>query len=349
MRETPYTNRGSEITTPLDSDYKKILVPDENRILVDWFAGTFTNIECPQKVIEYLGLDVKLFTPRSKGANGYKQALACGNITILFDGQKNMGVHFSMSGDGCRQYETQFSDSPWLRLIGVIFSNNGNISRFDLAHDNVDKTLCLDLLEQSINSHEVRTRFKRGKKTEDMTFHDGDDAPCGKTLNLNKSRQSLVFIRFYDKAAQLGFSAHWVRAEIEFKGDRAVRACHALLDGMPAGELFFSTMNTYFSVINLDDSNKSRCSYKDWWSIWLQSANKIKLTVAKAVKKIEEVKQWLHKSIAPCLAMVKEHSGQAGFSDFIQDLIDGGKKRMSMKHEQILFNSNGMAVLGLPF
>lgn len=347
MKKAPHTNRGLEITTPSDSD-KKILIPGSNRILIDWFAGTFTNTENPQDVIEHLGLDAELFSARPKGANGYKQALSCGNITVLFDGKKDMGVHFIMSGEGCRQYEAQFSDSPWLRLISVIKSNKGNISRFDLAHDNVNGSLCLDLLEESINKHEVRTRFKRGKKTEDLTFHDNDDAPCGKTLNLNKSRQSLVFIRFYDKAAQYGLSGHWVRAEIEFKGDRALNASQALLDGMPAGELFFSVMNTYFSVINLDDSNKSRCTLKTWWSSWLESTNKIRLTVSKVVKKIEQVKQWFHKSCAPSFAMVKEHCGPAGFNEFIQELVEDGKKRMSMKHEQILFASN-IPLLDLPF
>lgn len=349
MRKTPYNNMGSEITTPLDSDSKKFLVPDENRILVDWFSGTFTDTTDPQDVIGYLGLDEKLFTPRPKGANGYKQALACGNITILFDGQRNMGVHFTMSGDGCRQYEALFSDSPWLRLIEILRSKAGNISRFDLAHDNVDKTLCLDLLEHSINMHEVRTRFKRGKKTEDMTFHDGDDAPCGKTLNLNKSRQSLVFVRFYDKAAQLGLSGHWVRAEIEYKGERAVRACQALLDGMSAGELFFSTMNTYFAVINLDDSNKSRCSYKDWWASWLQSTNKIKLTVAKKLKKISDVVSWLARSVAPSLAMIREHFSNEESIEIMRGLFTSGKLRLKKRHEQILFNSGGMACIDLPF
>jgi phage replication initiation protein len=334
--------------TPSNEDQtKKILVPEKNRILIDWFSGTFLHTENPQEVIKLLGLSEKLFTPRPKSANGYKQALACGNITIFFDGQKDMGVNFVMSGDGCRQYEAQFTDSPWIRLIGSLIFYEGNICRFDLANDIINGIMPLGRLEECIRAKQVRTRFKRGKKTEDLTYSENDTDPCGLTINLNKSRQSLVFIRFYDKAAQNNLDCSWIRSEIEFKGERALIAATALFNSMPAGELFFAVMNNYFTIINLDDSNKSRCTTQDWWQTWLEHTNKVKLTVAKAIKTIEKVRQWFFKSCAPSLAMIKEHCGMSAFNDFVSDLLYDGGKRMSMKHEQILFAS-GFEPVPLP-
>jgi phage replication initiation protein len=233
-------------------------------------------------------------------------------------------------------------------LFSVIKASKGNITRLDLANDNIDGSLRLDLIQDSIDNHEVRTLFKRGKKVEEFTYHD-ESALNGKTIYLSRSRESLVYPRIYDKAAQHGLSGHWVRFEIELKGQRAMKAAQYLLDGVPVGELFFSIVNTYFAIINLDDSNKSRCSLKSWWSAWLESTNKIKLTVSKLIKKIDQVKLWFQKSVSPSLATIRKSFNNDGlFADYMKGILLDGRNRMSRKHEQILLNSKEMAI-NLPF
>jgi len=65
---------------------------------------------------------------------------------IYYDGREEMGCHVEMSGQGCRQYEANFTDSPWKDLFGVVLSEGGKFSRLDLAIDNVDGVLSLELV-----------------------------------------------------------------------------------------------------------------------------------------------------------------------------------------------------------
>jgi DNA relaxase NicK len=147
------------------------------------------------------------------------------------------------------------------------------------------------------------------------------------------------FMRFYDKAAQMGTPLPWNRAEIELKDKRALIAVVLLINNKSIGELFVGVMNEYLAVINLDDSNTSRCTIQPWWSDWLQSTEKIKLTTAKAIKGVEESMEYVKKQYAPTFAMIKEHLGITAYNEFIRDMAKTGKDRMSMKHEQMLFLS----------
>jgi phage replication initiation protein len=339
---------GAQITKPSLPVSQVLVLPLENRIIIDWLRITFLDISDPYIAIERLGLLPDNFVIRPQGASGYKKAVAFGGITVLFDGAHNMGVHVNFSGDGCRLYESQYNENPWLNLLTECLKYNVNFSRLDLAHDNVDGSLKLDLLQEAINAHQVRTRFKRGKLTEDLTYHDADLLPIGKTINLSKSRQSQIFPRFYDKAAQMGLPGHWIRAEIELKNSRAVEVIKHLVSGMDIGELFFSILNNCFAVINLDDSNKTRCTIKAWWLNWLQSTKKLRLTVAKKLKKITDVVTWLVKSVAPSLAMVREHYKPEEALQIMKDIFYTGKIRLSKRHFQILSNSSETA-LDLPF
>jgi phage replication initiation protein len=343
----PYNNMGAEITNaPIE--IPKVVFPLENRIIIDWLKITYLDIVDPTIAIERLGLKPDSFVIRPTGGNGYKSATAYGGITVMFDGTPQMGVHVNISGEGCRLYESHYDKNPWLDLLTESLSFNANFPRIDIAHDNVDGSLSLDLLHQDIDAHNVRTRFKRGKKTEDITYHDEDLAPIGKTINLNKSRQSLIFPRFYDKAAQYGLSGHWVRAEIELKNERSKEAIKHLVSGMPIGEMFFSILNNCFSIVNRDDSNKSRCSIKAWWLNWLETTQKLKLTVAKKMKKISDVVSWVQRSVAPSLAMIREHFPPAQALEIMKGIFYSGKTRLKNRHYQILFNSSDVAT-DLPF
>lgn len=343
----PFNNMGVQITdcSLLPS---KIVFPSENRIIIDWLKITYLDIQSPDIAIERLGLNPELFVIRPQGGNGYKSAVAFGGITVLFDGAHNMGVHINITGEGCRLYEAQYKDNPWLTLLTECLEHNANIPRLDLAHDNVDGTLSLELLQQDINNHNVRTRFRRGKITQDLTYHDEDLAPIGKTINLNKSRQSLVVPRFYDKAAQYGLDGHWIRAEIELKNERAKETIKHLIAGENIGKLFFAILNNCFAVINKDDSNISRCSLKQWWSEWLLTTQKLRLTVAKKLKKIADVVTWLQKSVAPSLAMIREFYDPEQAVAIMKGIFYTGKCRLGKRHHKIIFNSSEQST-DLPF
>jgi DNA relaxase NicK len=50
-------------------------------------------------------------------------------------------------------------------------------------------------------------------------------------------------MRFYDKAAQMGTSLPWTRAEIELKGIRAQKAIVLIVVDVSVGELFVGILS----------------------------------------------------------------------------------------------------------
>lgn len=315
----------------------QITAPVENRVLIDWFAWTLKVVD-PLEAIKLSGLDFLSFTETKGGGMGYKSTLRSGNIVVFYDGSADMGCHISMSGEGCRQYEGhKQTEHCWYQLLHVLAAINANITRIDIAIDNVDGDLCLDKLEHAISTKEVRTRFKGGHKIEKFSLT--DDPEHGRTIYLGSSSSRLKF-RFYDKAAQYHIDGvHWVRCEMQLMSERAQEAAKHLLKGMIAGDLAVRVLNNYFTPINLDDTNKTRCTTQTWWESWLQSSEKMKLVTAKALRLVPQVIDHLRRQYSASVALCREFLGAAEFREFVLEMVTTGKEKMTKKHRNMLFAS----------
>lgn len=343
----PLNNMGAQITCAPDTPdmgclvTNKIQKPLENEALVDWCAWTLPFVSDPYEAIKISGLKCLDFQPHEFGGMGYKKSLRAGNVVVFYDGAENMGVHVSMTGQGCRQYEgVKGTSNCWYQLLLLLHNQNHispgslKIKRFDVAIDNVDGQLNLDALETCIRNNEIRSLFKGGKLIEKLSFSD-EKQNLGKTIYVG-SDTSRLKCRFYDKAAQLQIEGHWVRAEIQFMAERAHEATLALIRGLSPGDIVARTLNQYFTLINRDDSNKSRCTTKDWWSAWLQTTEKLKLTTRKAIKYVSEVVEHVVRQYAPTFAMFRKYFGVVGFHELVTDLVENGKGKLSKKHEMIM-------------
>lgn len=325
--QPPTTNRGALITYPF-----------VNQFLIDWAAFTF-KLNDPFEVLKIINLNESLFTELERGIHGYRKSLRFGNICVYFEGRENMGCHVVMSGQGCRQYEGQFAENPWMELFINAIDHKASFTRLDLASDNVDGGLDLGKLKDAIINREIRSRFRKAIEIKEFSLsQETSQIDNGHTINFGK-RISRIVIRFYDKAAQLEIPLPWIRAEIELKEKRAQLAVIKFVSGMPMGQLFTGIINEYLAVIYLDDSNISRCTIQGWWSDWLQSTEKIRLTSDKQIRCVEEVMEFVKRQYSPSLAMIKEHLGDLSFREYIRDILTDGTKRMGMKHEQMLFIS----------
>lgn len=324
----PPNNMGAEITAPV--------APEENQVLIDWLSWTLKDVTDPHEAIKKSGLSAFDFTASASGGMGYKSSIRSGNIVVYFDGNVGMGCHVSLTGQGCRQYDGMMRDKKhgWYQLFHRLQAIEAKITRLDIALDNVDGTLDLDKLEQDIKDKHVRSIFKGGHKHEKFSFGDDDDKQ-GKTIYLGSPASRIKF-RFYDKSAQLGIDSHWVRCELQLMAERAQEAIKHILASTEVGTLAVSVLNQYFAVINLDDSNKSRCSLKSWWAAWLTNYDKMRLTVCKAIKLIPEVIDFLNRQYAPTFAMLQKYLKPSNFNSFIKDLVDNGRERLTSKHEFII-------------
>ena len=73
-------------------------------VSVDYIAFTVTVPLTVLEIINFLGFDSDDFIDMPKGANGYKKCKKCvlHNISILYDGNENMGIHVSATGQAIR-------------------------------------------------------------------------------------------------------------------------------------------------------------------------------------------------------------------------------------------------------
>lgn len=332
------THREASSNTPPQITNNKI--PAQNRALIDWFSFTLKNETDPYKVLEICELSSLGFTASSGGGLGYKQCLRSNNIVIFYDGNDNMGCHVSMSGQGCRYFESVKNDGciVWYRFFILLASLNAQVTRIDLAIDNIDKMLDLSLIQQAIDEKKIRSKFKGGHKIEGFSFSPEDTKSQGKTIYCGSSASRLK-VRFYDKAAQLELDGFWTRCEIQCMGERATEATKILMQGVEFGFFVVTVLNNYFTPINLDDSNRSRCSTQAWWLSWIEYTEKIRLTTSKATKVISQVIQHIEKNYAPTFAMLKKYMGAVAFADFMFNLNEQGSARMTKKHEMIILNS----------
>jgi len=182
LEKPPIANREVEMT-----------LPSENRFLIDWVSFTF-KIDDPSDVANMISLDPALFTKCSFGFSGYRQSLKLGNISIYFDGRKDMGCHVEVTGQGCRQYEGHFTENPWQQLFQTVLAANGKFTRLDLAIDNIDGALTLERVWIAIQGHEqqIRTQFREWRRLQKGSFEKGKQI-TGDTIYVGSPKSHIQF------------------------------------------------------------------------------------------------------------------------------------------------------------
>ncbi len=263
----------------------------DNCILVDWFSAT-TTIYSPVTLIDYLGLDINSFTDLH-GFYGYADRLYFGGISIHYNQRGNdsdkPSVLLEMSGKGCRQFETS-SNRTFYDLFDDVLNGEFNITRLDVAYDDIDKNGGTGLLDiKKIARFTLHQRFvsKWGSGHILDSFEvNGNCEPMTHALTIQfGSTKSDIMLRIYDKAQERGgLDYHWVRAEIVLRRERALDFIKNLCTHkMPLGKLYSGVLKNYLRFIRMDHSRRERCTVIGWWDSFLNHADKIKIFTKKEV------------------------------------------------------------------
>jgi phage replication initiation protein len=317
--------------------------------IIDWLSFTVKQFEgknaAPKAVIqEILNLDFDMFQP-SHGGYGYKKQFIYNSIKIYYDGQEDMGVHVQISGEGIRYLETTQKNFNWSEFLYMLVNwYNVKLTRLDIAVDEMEGIIDLEYLEQKMKNGEVVSRWKQGEPRQKHKLINGEG--MGKTLYFG-NRPSDILCRFYDKRKQmqdkyeaqgLELPTHWIRCELEMRGERAANfpvEYYNTVKEKGFGTLFFEVLNNYMRVTDKgNDTNRSRWKNCEMWDRFIEAVSKLKLTLRKAMTKIEDSYIWVKKSVAPTLHMLFKASG--GDLDTILELIKDGGKRLSKKHIMML-------------
>ena len=114
----------------------------ENVILFDWLTVSCKE-EDPWYWVTLLHMEDLAWTAMEKGRHGYRNGIYFGSISILYDGNPDMGVCLDMSGQGCRTFE-EYGSGDFIGLFRLFSQDDRfHITRLDVAFD--DHTRILDI------------------------------------------------------------------------------------------------------------------------------------------------------------------------------------------------------------
>ena len=321
--------------------------------LVDWLSFTLFNYSVVQDIISFLGYDVSEFVDCERGAKGYKNMIKCSacNLCVLYDGNEGMGIHVDISGSAIADvinhfkntleidkpfvsaYEQNFETTFLCELLKSIRSLGGKITRLDLAIDDIG---CNYFTVNEVDCFYHQGRIVSKTRTFRHTTSYNGSGCDGNTIYFGR-RTSDVFLRVYDKYLEqnrkekksdsLPFNiTSWVRWEMELKNERANAAVDSIVAGMDLGEVIVGILSRYIRFINLDDSNRSRCSTVEKWQSFINGIKPLSLYVPTVEKTIDDKKKWLDYQVAPTIAAVLISEG--GSYDWFVDLAQKGLSRM---------------------
>jgi hypothetical protein len=281
-------------------------------------------------------------------------ALKYSNSAIIFDGgrmywhpeRKEMGIHFRLGAKALSCVEM----TP-IGLINRVRDWDGKFKRIDIAFDDFEGDLDIDEMYDNLALGDVVTRWRKAMRTNGVTL--GKEEKTGDTVNIG-ARSSQAFLRIYDKKLEqqgknvdLGDITHWVRVELELKGDKAdyfaklLRESAFGYDQPPPGELCANLLYGLldFKEHNATETNKSRWETVGWWSRFVKTSSKLMLAMPKKERSIEASKKWIATSVAPTLAMIvlsePDDENISGY-DFIIDCISFGQQKLSKEQQNIL-------------
>lgn len=257
----------------------------ENIILVDWFTFTLKETDL-HSVIDWLGLH-SIDWVDCKGHYGYSSAKLYGGMWILFDGRDDMGICVEFSGQGCRQYETS-GNRPLHELVNVVAVNaTANITRLDVAFDDVDHegNGLLDVCKIERLARHDRYISKFGTRSGEWSGKHSDGSeknPLAYSVYFGSAKSDVRF-RIYDKSKERGgLDYHWVRFELQLRHEAAL---NFIKQYGTIGHKFYGLINNYLRFItpSKTDTNRRRWASPEWWTKFLAHTEKISVFTRKDI------------------------------------------------------------------
>lgn len=245
----------------------------EIALSLDWIEGTF-----PQNTPVNLPDELSQEYEECRAFHGYAEGskFSDGRITLTNPSRPDMGTHIIWGGESLR-----LTAIPASSLVQYLAAVHFRFTRLDFAIDIRNWKLKPHHATAKIRKREIITRAKKCPRNDDPMF--------GGYTQYVGTKASSLFLRIYDKAAQMGIKQDWTRAELVAQGRRAQAASIAVVRGddyraLVMGFVRFPT-----------------------WAKWNQVMAAAPVTIPYA-KKPSATEKWLLKQCAPALAHILERS-----------------------------------------
>ncbi len=231
-----------------------------------------------------------------------------------------MGHHFRLTGKACERYGEGIYE-----LGSKVLENGGHITRLDLAIDDYGGLLDLDQMEEAIRQGLFTSRFRSPPRIE-SGIDPKTGQGVGKCIRFGR-RTSEVFLRVYDKAAEQGEDFHWIRFEIELKGEKATEAMRLIVAGESIGEVALGLASNYLAFRKkTNDLNRSRWPLAVWWQQFLGGVKKMRLGVPRPDNRNNNY-DWFLEKYPRVLAGVVDRYGP----EVLVQMVERGRRSMKGK------------------
>ena len=321
------------------------------QVLVDWLTFSVKEADPAAVIRQYLGLDPALFQDAGYGLLGYNRVLRFSDICVCYEPRENdffrdMGVCVSMSGNGCRTFETMSAltgakdgqdasgtaFSVLFRLLAA--EESANVSRIDVACDDREGFLDMDEIVQKIQTNQVNSRMTRRSV---LVSYDGTRRN-GSTIYIG-APSSDFRVRIYDKALEQGAEGHWVRVELVLRKKNANAFVEQVTNSESVGKLAAQVINDKFAFIERDDSNITRCTVCSWWRAFVDELESVRLVARCVVQhRVEQIENWVEAQVGPSLAVIVRTLGWP----HLLELAYAARQRLSEKQECLIADYNAL-------
>lgn len=323
------------------------------RVSIDWLTFSVKEDDPIQVIKKYLGMDSVLFQDAGYGLLGYQKVLRFSDILVCYEPRQNdyfkdMGVCVSMSGNGCRSFETmsqltfdgakdkQGTESVAFPVLFQLLAadETSNISRIDIACDDREGFLDMETVIQKAQDNEINSRMT---KRSVVVSYDGTQR-AGSTVYIGSSSSDFR-IRIYDKALEQGTEGHWIRVELVMRSANANAFVEQMTNSESVGKLAAQVLNDKFSFIERDDSNITRCTVCAWWADFVDELEAVRLVARHVIQHcVERIDNWVENQVGPSLAILLRTLGWPHLFELAQDAC----QRLSLKQESLISDYNSL-------
>jgi len=242
---------------------------EKTKFIIDWLSVS-SKIHGPSTWLDDLGFNDATFEQRP-GFYGYRLRLHFDGVSVHYAGHsENMGTLLEMSGKGCRRFETS-GTGDYEAIFDDVKNNPGemNITRLDIACDDLEGLLPLEY---------IANKIRRGEYVSKCREWGVEESSKGLTVS-HGTKESDVYIRIYDKAAERGFKdgRHWVRCEMQLRHALAAKYAQLILDGKSVGDLYCGVLRNYLRYVEDDATRRWRCSISPFWNNFINHAEGIRI------------------------------------------------------------------------
>jgi len=265
-----------------------------------------------------------------KGMYGYHYGLQLGDIRVWYGGNVISPVCVSMSGGGCRTFES-ISKWDWVEFLDFLVTKKEsgycNITRVDIACDEMYGYLDMDEIMQYTRQKKYIRKLRRFKI---------EETDKGKSVTFGSPKSELL-IRIYDKAAERGYDYHWIRTEMSFSDERAYDMCRTILEQGDVGKCFAGVLFNYLRFIEdvEDNTNITRCEIAPWWQEFVGQTEKMRIFKRVGIEyNLSRVENYLVHQVAPTLLTYCKCKGNDIMP--ILDILKDIEKRLNQKQLDLI-------------